>query len=153
MTWNNELIELFCNADDFCLEFEPEWNGHLLKGRQRSRKCRMALSEIMTIAIHFHQSGYRTFKKYYTIFIRGMARYLFPSCVSYGRFIELMQGTSISIVLFFGVFLAITQGSFNILEFNLGVMFLLITALLWMLAHAITKPILERKELTSINKK
>jgi drug/metabolite transporter (DMT)-like permease len=56
-----------------------------------------------------------------------------------------------SIFLFFGVFLAITQGSFNLLEFNLGAIFLLITSLLWMLAHAITKPILERKELTSSN--
>jgi hypothetical protein len=93
MIWNDELTELFCNVDDFCLEFVSEWNRHLLTARQRNRKCRMALSEIMTIAIYFHQSDYRTFKKYYTVFIRGIAHNLFPSCVSYGRFVELMQKT------------------------------------------------------------
>ena len=53
-----------------------------------------------------------------------------------------------SIVLFFGLTIAITQGSFNLIEFNLGVILLILTVMLWMLAHAITRPILERKEIT-----
>jgi drug/metabolite transporter (DMT)-like permease len=53
-----------------------------------------------------------------------------------------------SFVLFFGLTIAITQGSFNIIEFNLGVIILIITAILWMVAHAITRPILERKEIS-----
>ena len=53
-----------------------------------------------------------------------------------------------SIVLFFGLTIAITQGSFNLIEFNVGVILLIITVMLWMLAHAITKPILEKKEIT-----
>jgi len=93
MSWEDQLIVLFCNVDDFCLKFEPEWNKHSLGGKKRNRSSRMALSEIMTIAIHFHQSGYRTFKRYYTVFIMKIARHLFPFCVSYGRFVELMQGT------------------------------------------------------------
>ena len=92
MKWEYPLVELFCNVDDFCLKFEPEWNKHLLNGKKRNRSSRMSLSEIMTIAIHFHQSGYRTFKRYYVVFIMEIARHLFPSCVSYGRFVELMQG-------------------------------------------------------------
>ena len=100
MNWDDQLTELFCNVDDFCLKFESEWNGHLLESRKRNRKCRMALSEVMTIAIHFHQSGYRTFKKYYTVFIREMARHLFPCSVSYGRFIELMQGAVLPLFCF-----------------------------------------------------
>ena len=55
-----------------------------------------------------------------------------------------------SIILFFGLTLAITRGSFNLLEFNLGVIFLLITTVLWMSAHTITKPILKNKEITPI---
>ncbi len=55
-----------------------------------------------------------------------------------------------SLVLLFGLVLAITQGSFDLLEFNLGVILLLITAALWYLAHALTKPAFDRKELTSI---
>ena len=53
-----------------------------------------------------------------------------------------------SIVLFFGLTIAITQGSFNLIEFNLGVIILIITAMLWMFAHAITRPVLETKEIT-----
>lgn len=55
-----------------------------------------------------------------------------------------------SFLLLFGLTLAITQGSFNLLEFNVGVVIMLITATLWMLAHAITKPIFGKKEATPI---
>ena len=91
MTWDIQLIKLFCDVDDFSQEFESQWNKHSLTSKKRNRKYRITLSEIMTIAIHFHQSGYRTFKKYYTIFIQGIARHFFPSAVSYGRFVELMK--------------------------------------------------------------
>ena len=50
-------------------------------------------------------------------------------------------------ILFFGLFIAITQGSFNILEFNIGVIIMIATTALWMLAHTITKPILNRNEM------
>ncbi|MFX0025990.1 MAG: DMT family transporter [Candidatus Hermodarchaeota archaeon] len=55
-----------------------------------------------------------------------------------------------SIILLFGLTLTVTQGNFNIIEFNIGVLIMLLTAAIWMLAHTFTKPILERKELTSI---
>ena len=92
MSWDEQLIELFCNVDDFCQSFEPEWNKHLLSCEKKLRSKHMSLSEVMTIAIHFHQSGYRTFKKYYSIFVKGVMKAYFPAAVSYGRFVELMQG-------------------------------------------------------------
>lgn len=55
-----------------------------------------------------------------------------------------------SIILLFGLALATTQGNFNLLEINIGVLFILITAMIWMLAHTFTKPILDRNESTSI---
>lgn len=55
-----------------------------------------------------------------------------------------------SIILLFGLILAVTQGNFNILEFNIGVILILFTAMLWMLAHAFTKPIFDKKEATPI---
>ena len=62
------LTELFCNVDDFCQQFEPKWQQYQLESgmRIRRRKASLAMSEIMTIIIHFHQSNYRTFKIYYT---------------------------------------------------------------------------------------
>ena len=93
MPWDEQLIELFCNVDDFCQNFETEWNKRLLNCEKKIRSKRMSLSEVMTITIHFHQSGYRTFKKYYNIFVKGVMKSYFPDAVSYSRFVELMQGT------------------------------------------------------------
>jgi len=59
-----------------------------------------------------------------------------------------------SIILFFGLILAITQGSFNFLligfDAMLGVLILLGMTCLWMYGHAITKPIFNRNEATPI---
>jgi hypothetical protein len=89
-----QFIELFCPVDDFCLEFEPEYNKRLLEDgtRKRIRKSRLCLSEIMTIIIWFHRSGYRTFKDYYTREVCTHLRWAFPRLVSYNRFVELMPG-------------------------------------------------------------
>ncbi len=55
-----------------------------------------------------------------------------------------------SFILLFGVTLAITEGSLNLLEFNVGVLIMFITTSLWMLAHAITKPLLANNEATPV---
>jgi hypothetical protein len=62
------LIELFCDVDDFCQEYETKREQFQLENGlcQRRRRSRISLSEVMTIIIHFHQSNYRTFKAYYT---------------------------------------------------------------------------------------
>jgi drug/metabolite transporter (DMT)-like permease len=58
-----------------------------------------------------------------------------------------------SIILFFGLILAITEGAFNFLSFNLemmiGVLTLLFITCLWMFGHTITKPVLNRNEVTA----
>ena len=61
------LEELFCDLDDFCLSFEPQWRSQQLSQRLkiRRRSRQMSLSGIMTILIAFHQSYYRNFKRYY----------------------------------------------------------------------------------------
>ncbi|MFX1590507.1 MAG: DMT family transporter [Promethearchaeota archaeon] len=57
-----------------------------------------------------------------------------------------------SIILFFGLVIAITQFSFNLdnidLDIILGVLTLLLITCLWMLGHTITKPIFSRNEAT-----
>jgi drug/metabolite transporter (DMT)-like permease len=57
-----------------------------------------------------------------------------------------------SMILFFGLFMAITQFSFNLNNLNidiiLGVIVLLFITCLWMFGHTITKPIFNRKEVT-----
>ena len=60
------LLELFCDVDDFWQAFEPYWSSNQLAvgSKKRKREPQLCISEIMTILIHFHQSGYRTFKDY-----------------------------------------------------------------------------------------
>jgi hypothetical protein len=86
------LLELFCAVDDFC----QTWNGAqpkplTSKSGQRLRQPCLSESEIMTMVIHFHQSGYRDFKDYYTKYVQVHLRSEFPQLVSYSRFVTLMQ--------------------------------------------------------------
>ncbi len=52
--------------------------------------------------------------------------------------------------LFFGVYIAITQGSYNLLELNIGVLILLIDVALFTLVHTFTKSRFDRNELSPI---
>lgn len=55
------LLELFYHVDDFCRQFEPQWQHQLLHtgAIKRVKATQVSTSEIMTILIHFHQAGYR----------------------------------------------------------------------------------------------
>ena len=58
-----EQIAIFCDADDFCKVYEEYCRNKLLMNKEEVvPKTKMALSEIMTILIMYHLSGYRTFK-------------------------------------------------------------------------------------------
>lgn len=87
------LIELYCLVDEFCKEFIPAWNKHLIHARltKRHRTCQLSPSEIMTIYIHFHQSHYRNFKNYYIYYVQKHLLHLFPDLVSYSRFVALIK--------------------------------------------------------------
>jgi len=85
------LLKLFCDVDDFWQVFQPKWEQQLLAegSCQRRRETNLSMSEIMTIIILFHQSGYRNFKDFY---LRHVCQHLssaFPKLVSYNRFVEL----------------------------------------------------------------
>jgi hypothetical protein len=78
--------------DDFCQTFEPDFKGKLLEDgtTKRNKPSSLALSEVMTIIVLFHFSGYRTFKHYYCHLVCKHLSWAFPKLVSYNRFVELM---------------------------------------------------------------
>lgn len=87
-----EITQVFCEVDDFCQQFERLWQQQLqlasVRGERRSRS-RMHMSEVMTVVIAFHGSGYRTFKDFYTKQVLPGWGKAFPKLVSYTRFVEL----------------------------------------------------------------
>jgi len=96
-----QLIAIFCDVDDFCIEYERYSKTHLLMDEKHIvNGSRMKMSEIMTIAIYFHLSCYRTFKWYYQKCISGNMREYFPKLVSYNRFVELMQMVAAPLTLY-----------------------------------------------------
>lgn len=98
-----EIVALFCDIDDFCLQFEPLWHQRLLSdgSRHRWHEQRLCLSEVMTIVVSFHQSGYRTFKDYYLRYVTPHLRGAFPQLVSYSRFVELRAHALVPLCAYF----------------------------------------------------
>lgn len=90
-----DILTVFFDIDEFCKQFEPRWNIHLLGGavKKRNRKRRLSLSEVMTILVLFHSSGYRNLKQFYLEFVCVHLRAEFPHLVAYTRFIEFERDT------------------------------------------------------------
>lgn len=92
-----QVTKLFCDIDDFCKVFLSSMKKSMFpqKKRIRHRKFKMSESEVMTLLILFHQSGYRNFKQFYTGYVPALLGKDFPNRVSYNRFIELSQSVLI----------------------------------------------------------
>ncbi len=64
-----QIVSLFCEIDDFFLEYEAYVSSRCLPSESGCETCgrprRLHPSEVMTILIAFHQSNYRTFKHFY----------------------------------------------------------------------------------------
>jgi hypothetical protein len=75
-----------------------------------TKESRLSLSEIMTIAIFFHSSGYRTFKHYYLYLISAQLKSFFRDCVSYKRFNKIMTKIAFPLFAFQKTLLGKTDG-------------------------------------------
>ena len=89
------IITLFCEIDDFFLSHEKWQATHCLPKETppetRGRPRQLHHSEVMTLLIAFHQSGYRTFKHFYERRVCVYWRAEFPHLVSYSRFVQLKK--------------------------------------------------------------
>jgi hypothetical protein len=80
----DNLIGTFCDVDDFCNVFIPEWETCLISNgeiKRRRVKC-MSNAQRMTTIILFHQSHYRDFKNYNLGYVAKYLKSYFPSLLT-----------------------------------------------------------------------
>ena len=89
MISKDKITKIFCSIDDFCLVFEPALQKRQLSTgkKTRKRKFTMSTSEVVTITVLFHLSGFRTFKHFYIYYVQKQLKHEFPNTVSYNRFV------------------------------------------------------------------
>ncbi len=86
-----DLTTLFCDIDDFVKAFQEKKDSHFiaLTRKKRGVTPRMSLSELLTIIVLYHSSGFKNFKCFY-FYLREQKKSEFPSILSYSRFIDWM---------------------------------------------------------------
>ena len=97
------IMEIFYSVDEFCKQIEPQFKKKAIGKdgkKSRNRAFKMSDSEIITIFILFHLSGYRILKVFYTQMICKEWRQHFPVVLAYNRFVEHEQMVSIKLYLF-----------------------------------------------------
>lgn len=112
----HKLIEIFCNVDDFCKVFSIWEQTQLLGNSPGTRKTSLSDSEVMTIIIFYHLSGFKCFKYYYKRFVCQNLNSHFPGLVSYNRFIELIPRFYMKFFFFSKVFCTVKSDKINYID-------------------------------------
>jgi hypothetical protein len=85
----NKLIEIFVTVDDFCQQAEHWAEEHEIF-YAHSDQAQLHISEILTILIFYHHSGFKCFEYYYERMVLDNLSSYFPKAVSYKRFLSLI---------------------------------------------------------------
>jgi len=98
-----KLIQLFCEIDDFTRVYEQKLAGQLLpinfNSKHSSNKPHISLSEMMTLEIIYHLSGYKCFEYFYCQeVLQGSLHPYFPHTPSYNRFVELKPRMLVALI-------------------------------------------------------
>jgi len=89
----DKVIETFCIIDDLTVVFK-QFEATLYLTDTSIKPTRipgLSDSEIITILVLYHHSGYKTFKDFYQKFALKALKDFFPKLVSYSRFLTLMK--------------------------------------------------------------
>lgn len=104
-----ELVKLYCQIDDFCKRFIPNWEKRLIEdnnSKKRRRKIRksykncLAYGEIMAILILYNSSSYKCFKYFYLDFALKNLKDFFPNMPCYDRFTSIQKKAFIPLLSF-----------------------------------------------------
>lgn len=95
----NKISDIFCLVDEFCKDFDKTTQSFIL-GKPSKRPPTMSKSEIISICMLFHLSGFRCFKHFYMFYVQRHMQSEFPQTVSYNRFVELSQSVLMPMTIF-----------------------------------------------------
>lgn len=97
----DKLIEIFIAADDFCQDFQ-RWLDTKPKFEFKLPRFegRMEVSEILSIIVFYHYSGYKCFQYYYEQQVQTELTSHFPNQVSYKRFLQLISKSTVHLFAF-----------------------------------------------------
>lgn len=98
----DQITEIFCNVNDFCLDFEKKYSYPHDRKREEEKNIPFSMldSEVITILIYFHLGSFRNFKHFYLFYVKTHLQQDFPTLVSYNRFVELMQKVMLPMTLY-----------------------------------------------------
>ena len=68
----DKITEIYSLVDEFCKNFEEQTAPFLL-GNKSKRPPKMTTSEVITITLLFHLSGFRTFKHFYLFYVQNQS--------------------------------------------------------------------------------
>ena len=114
-----KLVEIFVKCDDFMLDLESFFAKHSLPNpdvRKFKIERLMTISEMMSITIFYHYSGFKCFKYYYNIVIKKLLKKYFPNSFSYSRFIQLMPELNLYLTVFMTAFRLATPTEANYID-------------------------------------
>lgn len=87
-----DILFLFYFIDEFCKIYEKWESVKLISNPsvQKRRQPSLSVSELLTIMVCYHLSGYKCFKYFYLYDICGKHRDKFKKLPSYNRYVQLM---------------------------------------------------------------
>src|SRR5690606_30042581 len=95
-----KLQKFFVLLMNFASNFFLFLKKTVLETKSKRRPPMMSSSEIISIMILFHLSGFRCFKHFYIFYIQKHMQAEFPKTVYYNRFTELMQSNILPLTMF-----------------------------------------------------
>ena len=98
----DRLVEVFCEVDDFCQAFAPQWEAYLIGNGSRPRgpEPGLSVSEIITLLLVLHSSRFKYLKNFYNGFAAPFLRQCFPGMPCYEQFVTLQKRAFVPLTLF-----------------------------------------------------
>src|SRR3954462_3347711 len=90
----DRIVEVFFEVDDFCKAFGPQWEASLIGTggpARRGPEPGLSPSEIITLLLVFHSSGFKYLKSFYHGFAEPLLRGYFPGMPCYEHFVTLQK--------------------------------------------------------------